>query len=844
MSKGQGKPSLRWSLSLSLSLLLLLLAGCGGEDGKDPAQDGQAADLEPGAPDAGRGGDRPGDAGTGAADRGPDAADGSPADGGQAAGDVGPAGDGGDGACLDASGAESGQGPCPDGDGDGLCDGEEQALGTDPARPDTDEDGTADGAERQAGTDPLDPASAPDWHAAALGSHPHLFFGPDELPALRRRAAAASGAHARLLGWLRRAARSEPPPNPGPEFDEVASQEQGRIAEAAAFTGLLEEDAGLLAKAVELLAAPFPAPDPTPDLELTYDIREAQALAGFCTAYDLLAGSPHVAAGEKARARQGLEARLAAYWQTVTSPMYRIGLSMAPNNHTAKVYAALGLCVLALPDRPEAAAQLNDAITGLSFLVAEYQATPDGGFAEGWSYLIYGANSYLPFWAAYHRFARGRSFRYRATATFTALYDPRAGQLVELPDPAEDERLRRVFRRALWAVFPDGRTPNTDDANPAALHGGLLAVLFDEPRFLHNWQLPAVDFASEYVEVATFALLDPARAAHPPDGEPEGSLTAAGFALFRDHFGPAATWLMIQGEHGPVRLHGLGHEQPDATNLLLWHRGEPLILDPGYINWPNRRRVNQAADHNLVLVDGRGPDFTDAFLEAWEAGPELTSVTVRSAWGGVRVARRVVRVQGRFFVVEDLLDPEDAGAGHCYTFQLNGNGGEEVADGSFVLLPDGGRWSRPNAALRALVLPLAGELRASSRAEEHAPAWGQWRLHRMLTVEAEMSGPAGFLTLLLLQAGDEAEPQVAWVRPQEGAVAACAAGPAGSDLALLQRTAGELQLALALCPGAGLQGTLTTGPGLSLVHFDPAGRPTLARQLDGGTLLLDGAELP
>ncbi len=46
-----------------------------------------------------------------------------------------------------------------DTDGDGLTDGEELELGTDPNNPDTDGDGSSDGAEVAVGSDPLDPGS-------------------------------------------------------------------------------------------------------------------------------------------------------------------------------------------------------------------------------------------------------------------------------------------------------------------------------------------------------------------------------------------------------------------------------------------------------------------------------------------------------------------------------------------------------------------------------------------------------------------------------------------------------------------------------------------------------------
>jgi thiol-disulfide isomerase/thioredoxin len=49
--------------------------------------------------------------------------------------------------------------PAADSDGDGLTNGEEETLGTDPALVDTDQDGYTDFEEVDAGTDPLDAAS-------------------------------------------------------------------------------------------------------------------------------------------------------------------------------------------------------------------------------------------------------------------------------------------------------------------------------------------------------------------------------------------------------------------------------------------------------------------------------------------------------------------------------------------------------------------------------------------------------------------------------------------------------------------------------------------------------------
>jgi len=59
------------------------------------------------------------------------------------------------------SGADGGSHPADDDDGDGLSNGQEASLGTDPDDPDTDGDGFEDGEEQELGTNPLFAPSRP-----------------------------------------------------------------------------------------------------------------------------------------------------------------------------------------------------------------------------------------------------------------------------------------------------------------------------------------------------------------------------------------------------------------------------------------------------------------------------------------------------------------------------------------------------------------------------------------------------------------------------------------------------------------------------------------------------------
>ncbi|NOZ01162.1 MAG: hypothetical protein GXP54_04655, partial [Deltaproteobacteria bacterium] len=400
-------------------------------------------------------------------------------------------------------------------------------------------------------------------------------------------------------------------------------------------------------------------------------------------------------------------------------------------------------------------------------MLNDYQSSTQGGYAEGWNYLEYGAKTYLPFMAAYHRWAGGETLPYYGVPTIQ-IESPHANKVDLIADFAVNERTRAVFERALWSVQPDGLMPNTDDANPAPLPGGLLAWMFDEPTFLWQWFKPAVSFHSWGLDTASFALHD---GTLPPDepGEPlEGSFQDAGFAIFRDSWGPDATYLVLQGEHGTVREHGEGHEHADELSFLLWAHGRPLLIDPGYIDWDHHDMVRYASDHNTILVDGKGSPVSDvfkqfvgvdAFLSKMVSEGSITWVEVQTKYQGVSFVRRLVRVDKAAFVIEDRMD--GGGMVHTYSLLLNGMGGGDVPDSLFKILNDGGRWNNAPATVDAHILPVSGPWPASIShdLQEHATGHGVWAMHERLVADAVMDDPAGFLSAILTSSGADETPE-------------------------------------------------------------------------------------
>ena len=746
-----------------------------------------------------------------------------------------------------------------DTDGDGLGDGSEVVRGLDPTRADTDWDGIPDGQEVADGTDPADPRSARAWHPEVT-ARPRLYFGPEDKETLRARAGLAgtspdpalttdadAAAAATLWAQLQATAAKAPETQDlAGEYDPRMGSRRALIAEAAAFVGWLTGDTAASQKAAEIMAASFPDPLPLNDglfVDGGYDLYESEALASFCAAYDLLLATAQDApnalpAGLLDAARARLLQRVADYRTICLGPGgYRNLMLLAQNNHTMKVMGGLGVCAVALSDRPEAAGDWSDAVAGLSYLLTVYQGNASGGYAEGWNYLGYGGQAWLALVAVLHRVAQGGSVYLRGLAPLSS-QDPTAGVATWYEDLVTEPTFGAIYRASLLASQPDGVTPLTDDANPYRQHWGLVGGLLEDPSFRWFWALPAVDFAARSLELATFAwfpAMGPPTPQAPADAPPalplNVSVPDAGFAVLRSAWSQDATYLLLEADHGALREHGLGHEHADPLAFVLWAHGTPLALDPGYIRWEDHRLVKYGRDHNIVLVDGQGPAFPlddyvegpphgDAWIEEAELDGEQPSLLGRATYRDVTLWRRVVRLPGGRFLLADRVLAE---APHAYTWVLHGFAGGDVPDSAFELLPDGARWSRPGAALRAVVAPTEGTLATSHRLEEHTIVWGQWAYHEALDAQASMDQAAGFLAALAPTAATEAEPALTAAQRASGVtsvtIEAADSAPESGWLAVLNTTGGDASVvgpsseALVAAPGLSVWSLpITSGP--------------------------------
>ena len=647
--------------------------------------------------------------------------------------------------------------------------------------------------------------------------HPGLLFSAADIPLLKERIQREPYA----TWWqivLQRARNT-----PATFADERA---EVRYAKSLAFAWLMTDDAAFAERALAVMQG---VAFPPRGGDLGEPHNEGEVVAQYAVAYDIL--HPYAAANDlqallKMRSILGEEAdRL---WKGIV--IGEVGFGLFPvkirlhetphlDNWHIRAYGGLGLAAMALSEyasgegTPQEWADraLEMVTSSLDFQIEGR----DGGYAEGPFYSRYAADVYLPYLFA---------------------LENRTGL-----DLFADPKIEKMHEWSLNLRLPNGRRPNIDDGHLDDFYGHYLAAV-QANGGVHRWDWENNErglYVRQFAEMDAIALYDDRVPAQEPTHGPSVFMPGAGDAVFRSDWSAAATYLLLRGENGPVREHGLAHEHPDGTSFVLYAGGEMLALDAGYINFDNRDKVNKGRNHNVVLVDGRGPprrtlpvvgtigDRNDAFIEAFFTSSAGDYAEVRTAYRGVELRRRVFFADHRYFLIADEID--DPGRRHAYEWRLHGNGGG-TSGGAYTRAGNLARWTREKAELLAFLPDQPGRGALESEAI-HSFDYRQEQTHAVLRVQQE--GVDGrYLAVLYPRTIGDAEPAFDTASSQ-GAEAALVALAGVRDLAWL-RHANASEVAV-----SGPDGRLVSDARFGYVRYVDGQLTRFAAQ-DATYLLADG----
>ncbi|MGB5075498.1 MAG: heparinase II/III family protein [Bacteroidota bacterium] len=465
----------------------------------------------------------------------------------------------------------------------------------------------------------------------------------------------------------------------------------------------------------------------------------AVELMQFATAYDFY----RAARGE---ALPAAEQRIAAFADNAVKQL-RNGF-VVRNNLSVKLAAAAGYAALILRGETLQGTQFTPeqwfetAFLHIESTLFEYQSSPDGyyGYSEGPWYFRYAMQNLIPFFLA-----------------IDVTYD--GGVLVvkgkEVRSPLRDPKYLRLFEWIATLRMPDGMLPPFEDTymNAWFPEAAMVAAMQPDASWLawSNFESAGKAFCNEKLSASLSRNFD-ARVeyllsnATPPTTAPSLPLSRimpeAGYAVFRSSWNADARYFALIGKNGIARTHrspvGSGHKHANETAFILQAGGEMLAIEPGYYNSSEREELVFGRNHNIVLVDGKGPDSTswgtflfgvDAFMSDTLTCSDAGMVSIRTSYQSANIERRATVLGGTFVVLADRVSstyPRE------FTDQLHGNGLASSATYAADCGQQKATWTSNAMSLHAVVSSTAGAPSQTTETRRHAPAGGQFAEHSAL----------------------------------------------------------------------------------------------------------------
>ncbi len=472
-----------------------------------------------------------------------------------------------------------------------------------------------------------------------------------------------------------------------------------------------------------------------------YPIKYARILFDGCASYDLLYGylqyRPMVNQKIRRRLAKGAQAsyNFAPFWY-----------SHLKNNWGIRQYSALGLAALVLADGVDGFSPSKWWSKTEKSLDEHFrsQITPvDGGFCEGISYLAYSADLHLPYSHA----------RFRATGDNLLMRD----------------YMKRLHHWTVDVLMPDGNGPMFDDSRNARFQFEQLCMNTDTPD-LYRWAyLKSGGTHAGINPVDAICNYDDSPTPREPESPSSRFLPEAGNMIFRSGWGKDAVYGLFLGEHGQARIKGGGHEHNDVGSFQIFAHGEWLYLDGGYGGWTTNHRTNTPDNHNMILVDGKGPasvevmgnrlgTFGDGFLSEYEKTERYEHCLIEASYSGCDIKREIYFIDGDTFLIFDRMTSDSE---HEYTLPFHFNGGFETG-GNFVETPDGAVLTRNEVFTQLSVVPIRGDVKFATRSDEHAFRADDYLLHKVR--EIKVAGDVVAVLSIIRITTDSEIPEIDYLR--------------------------------------------------------------------------------
>ena len=505
------------------------------------------------------------------------------------------------------------------------------------------------------------------------------------------------------------------------------------------------------------------------------DISTSEEIVNYATAFDTMLGAGYDFGTDHAVVVDLLASVTGELHLHFVEPETASGFAnLNQNNHRSKSGAAMAIAAVVLADEvPAAADWFADGVLLVDDVLRYMLVTGDGAYSEGPYYYRYTMQNLAPLISIWDRFLGP---------------EPWTARGIDVPSPSRTDLFRRTQRWMMDTTLPDGTMAPIDDGNPGRSYyfGVLPSDLPDAAAGYWRWADTPQPFEVDgSIELGpdTIVAYDELVVPAPPTWSPTQFYVEGGTATLRSAWSKDAMVSVVLGEHDTASSFGRdrtgtgrypqSHEHPDGGSFMLSAFGQRLALDPGYLTFPTRTKVNKPQDHNMILVDGAGPpDYLSASF-AWRNdlaarppaegqatlfdtldSPGLAATSVATDYRDTTVGRRFLQADDRYLVIADSVE----GTGGELSWMLHGNGGG-TSGGTFAATPLGGRWEIGGARLDSAIAVVDSPPTLDTVTSTHEVPYGQERTHTALRAVVP-GGSADALELLYPTAASAVPPEI------------------------------------------------------------------------------------